>query len=105
MAAAPDVADRPAAGLRTTPLWRVILHNDDDHTYDYVVEMLGRLFGHDPGRAFALAQEVDRAGCCTVDTTSRERAELKQEQVHAYGADWRLPRSRGSMSASIEPCA
>ena len=32
------------------------------------------------------------AGRVIVATTSRERAELKQEQVHAFGKDWRIPR-------------
>ena len=103
MPAMPDLDERTAPAVRTAPLWHVVLLNDDDHTYDYVVEMLGRVFSHDPARAFAMAQEVDRGGRCIVDTTSRERAELKQEQVHAYGPDWRLPRSRGSMSAILEP--
>jgi ATP-dependent Clp protease adaptor protein ClpS len=38
-----------------------------------------------------------------VDTTSLERAELKRDQIHAYGPDPRLPRCAGSMSATIEP--
>jgi ATP-dependent Clp protease adaptor protein ClpS len=38
-----------------------------------------------------------------VETTTRERAELKQEQIHAYGPDSRIPRCKGSMSAVIEP--
>lgn len=89
--------------VRLLPQWHVVLLNDDDHTYDYVIEMLGRLFNHDLDTAFQMAVEVDRAGRVIVDTTTKERAELKQEQIHAYGADWRLPRSQGSMSAEIEP--
>ncbi len=87
---------------RKQPPYNVVLMNDDDHTYAYVVEMLGRLFGHDPGRAFRMAQEVDSSGLVIVDTTTFERAEFKRDQIHAYGADWRLPRCRGSMSATIQ---
>jgi len=83
--------------------WNVVLINDDDHTYDYVIEMLGTVFGHSRDRAFLMATEVDRTGRVIVDTTSRERAELKQEQVHAFGPDWRMPSSKGSMTAEIEP--
>ena len=50
-----------------------------------------------------MAQEVDTTGRVIVDTTSRERAELTQEQIHAYGKDWRIPRCKGSMSAELEP--
>lgn len=88
---------------RIAPNWHVVLLNDDDHTYEYVIEMLMKLFGHQAENAFRMACEVDRAGRVVVDTTSRERAELKQEQIHAYGRDWRLARSAGSMSAEIEP--
>jgi ATP-dependent Clp protease adaptor protein ClpS len=50
-----------------------------------------------------MACEVDQRDRVIVETTSRERAELKQEQIHAYGRDERLARSKGSMSADIEP--
>ena len=33
----------------------------------------------------------------------KERAELKRDQIHAYGADWRIPHCRGSMSAILQP--
>jgi ATP-dependent Clp protease adaptor protein ClpS len=83
--------------------WNVVLLNDDDHTYEYVIEMLGAIFGHSRDQAFLMATEVDRSGRVIVDTTSRERAELKQEQIHAYGPDWRMAGCKGSMSAEIEP--
>jgi ATP-dependent Clp protease adaptor protein ClpS len=88
---------------KVAPRWHVILFDDDDHTYDYVIEMLGKVFGHGFETAYRMACEVDRAGRVIVDTTSFERAELKRDQIHAYGADWRLERSAGSMSATIEP--
>ncbi len=87
----------------TSPLWNVVLLNDDDHTYEYVIEMLGKLFGLAPERAFQCACEVDRAGRAIVDTTTKERAELKRDQIHGFGPDWRIPRCKGSMSADIEP--
>jgi ATP-dependent Clp protease adaptor protein ClpS len=88
---------------RIAPRWQVVLLNDDDHTYEYVIEMLVKLFQHTIETAYRMACEVDQAGRVVVDTTSKERAELKRDQIHAYGADWRLPRSKGSMSAEIEP--
>ncbi len=87
------------------PPYNVILHNDEDHTYEYVILMLGKLFGHDVFKAFKMAEEVDATGRVIVDTTTMERAELKRDQIHAYGPDHRLKRSKGSMSASIEPVA
>ena len=88
---------------RILPPYHVVLLDDNDHTYDYVVEMLTKLFGHPVEAAFLMACEVDNAKRVVVDTTTKERAEFKRDQIHAYGADWRLERSAGSMSAIIEP--
>ena len=87
----------------TLPPYHVVLLNDEDHSYEYVIEMLGRLFGHPPEKAYQMAIEVDRTGRVIVDTTHRERAELKQAQIHRYGPVHRLPPSKGSMRASVEP--
>ena len=89
--------------VKRQPPYHVILLNDDDHTYEYVIVMLQQLFGHPPETGFQMAKEVDTQGRVIVDTTSRERAELKQEQIHAFGPDPRIPRCKGSMSAVIEP--
>lgn len=90
--------------LKLQPPYNVILHDDDDHTYDYVIEMLQKLFGHDLPTAFKMAQEVDASGRVIVYTAPLEKAEFKKDQIHGYGADWRITRCKGSMSASIEPC-
>jgi ATP-dependent Clp protease adaptor protein ClpS len=88
---------------RLVPLYHVVLLNDDDHTYDYVVEMLGHLFLLSGAEAFRHAVEVDTTGRTIVITCERGEAEFGRDQIQAYGADWRLPRSKGSMSAIIEP--
>ena len=85
------------------PPYHVVLLDDQDHTYEYVIEMLGKVFGHGRDKAFQMAQEVDAAGRCNVYTGSLEQAEFKRDQVHGYGADWRIPRCKGSMSATVEP--
>lgn len=87
---------------RRAPLYNVVLLDDDEHTYDYVIEMLMELFQHPREKAFKLACEVDDSGRVIVDTTTLERAELKRDQIHAYGADWRIEHCRGSMTAIIE---
>jgi ATP-dependent Clp protease adaptor protein ClpS len=98
-AAKPEGSRRP----RRQPRYHVVLWNDDDHTYQYVVAMLRKLFGHPNDTGFRMASEVDRLGRTIVLTTTREHAELKRDQIHAFGADRLLARSKGSMSASIEP--
>lgn len=88
---------------RRTPLWHVVLLDDNDHTYDYVIEMLVDLFYVAPERAYQMACEVDRAGSVIVETTVLERAEFKRDQILAYGADWRLDYSHCSMRAILQP--
>ena len=86
-------------------LYHVILLNDEDHTYDYVIEMLQKLFGFGESRALRHAVEVDTRGTTILITCELERAELKRDQIHAFGPDPRLPRSLGSMAAIVEPAA
>jgi ATP-dependent Clp protease adaptor protein ClpS len=85
------------------PPYHVVLWNDDDHTYEYVITMLGVLFGFPPEKGFQMAQEVDTQGRVIVLTTTREHAELKRDQIHAYGKDSLIAACKGSMKASIEP--
>ena len=82
--------------------WRLVLLDDSEHTYEYVIEMLGALFGYGPKKAFALARLVDTQGRVTLMTAPKSECEAKQSQVHAYGADPRIPTSKGSMSAVVE---
>ena len=99
----PELEVEEETRTRRQPPYNVILINDDDHTYDYVILMLKDLFAYPVEKGFELAKEVDKTGRAVVCTTSMERAELKQEQIHAYGPDPRIPRCKGSMYAEIEP--
>lgn len=99
----PRTREKTEEKTKRQPPYHVILLNDDDHTYEYVIVMLGQLFGHPQEKAFLMAKEVDSSGRVIVDTTSKERAELKRDQIHAFGPDPLLPRCKGSMSAVIEP--
>jgi ATP-dependent Clp protease adaptor protein ClpS len=85
------------------PPYHVILWNDNDHSYEYVVKMLLELFAHPPEKGFLMAQEVDTQGRAIVLTTTREHAELKRDQIHAYGKDALIAGCKGSMWATIEP--
>ncbi|MSR55066.1 MAG: ATP-dependent Clp protease adaptor ClpS [Gemmataceae bacterium] len=99
----PERRTQEETKLKKQPPYHVILHNDDDHSFEYVIRMLKELFAHPEETGFKMAEEVHAKGRVIVCTTSLERAELKQEQIHAYGPDPLISRSAGSMSASIEP--
>jgi len=87
------------------PPYNVVLLDDDDHSFEYVILMLKDLFGHPPEKGYKMALEVDATGRVVVATTNLERAELKRDQVGAYGPDPRIPCCKGSMSATIEPAS
>ncbi len=106
----PEVAEpvkkqipRREAPPKRQPRYHVILWDDPDHTYEYVIAMLKELFGYSVERGFQLAEQVDHHGRAICLTTTKEHAELKRDQIQAYGRDHRSQRSAGSMSATIEP--
>ena len=92
-----------ADAYRPVPLYRVVLLDDNDHTYDYVIEMLQHIFIFSLDQAYRHAEEVDRCGRTVLITCELAEAEFGRDQIHAYGRDWRLERSQGPMSAVVEP--
>jgi ATP-dependent Clp protease adaptor protein ClpS len=84
-------------------LFHVVLLDDDEHTYDYVIEMLQKLFILSVESALQHAIEVDTQGETIVITCERPEAEFAQQQIHGFGADPRMPKSKGSMSAVLIP--
>ncbi len=93
----------PKSRQKKQPRYNVVLWDDDDHSYDYVISMMRRLFGHTVDRGFVIARQVDASGKAICLTTTREHAELKRDQIHAFGRDRYIPRCDGSMRATIEP--
>ena len=84
-------------------LYHVILLDDDEHTYDYVIEMLQKLFFLSAEVALQHAIEVDTTGRTVVITCEKAEAEFARDQIQAFGADPRMPKSKGSMSAVVIP--
>lgn len=87
------------------PPYNVVLLDDDDHSFEYVIYMLKKLFGHSLEKGYRMAMEVDASGRVVVATMNLEQAELKRDQIHAFGPDPLIPRCKGSMSAVIEPAS
>ncbi|MBR0239072.1 MAG: ATP-dependent Clp protease adaptor ClpS [Thermoguttaceae bacterium] len=87
---------------RKAPLYNVVLWNDDYHTYDYVINMLQKLFGYPIEQGFQMARTVDTQGKVIVFTGAYEPAEFKRDQIQAFGADPILKGSIGSMFATLE---
>lgn len=84
------------------PPWHVILLDDEVHTHEYVIEMLGAIFGHAHELALRMAREVHASGRVIVATVHKELAELRQQQIEEYGPDQSVPECKVSMRATIE---
>lgn len=83
--------------------WNVVLLDDQDHSYEYVIEMAQKLFGMSAEAGYLIAKRVDSEGRAVLMTTHKERAEFKAAQIMGFGKDFRIASCAGSMSAIIEP--
>ena len=93
----PDVDEKTEERTQQLPPWKVLLHNDDVTTFDFVIWILVTLFHKPAEEAVRLTWEVHRAGSALVTVTSKERAELYVEQVSS------LARPRGfPLTATME---
>jgi len=81
----------------------LVLVNDADHTYEYVIRMLEDLFGYSPAQGARLARKVDADGRVILATTSRHEAENLRERILAYGPDPLMRKSKSSMRAILQP--
>ena len=101
-AAPPKQATQPGKTKpRQLPPYHVVLLDDQDHTHEYVIEMMQSLFAHPKERGYQIAQEVHLRKKAVVHTTHLELAELKRDQIHAFGTDMRVATCAGSMSACV----
>ena len=87
---------------RQVPRYNVLLWDSDEHSYEYVERMLRELFGHTQEQCHKMAETVDTEGKVIVFTTTQEHAELKRDQILAYGKDELMKNCKGSMHATIE---
>ncbi len=85
------------------PPYNVVIVNDEEHTFEYVIELLTKIFRHPLKMAETLTWRIHKTGRSVVFTTHKELAELKREQVVSYGPDHRLKASKGPLRCYIEP--
>ena len=99
--------ERTAPGERKPkpmPQYAVILENDDDHTYEYVIEVLQRVVRVNVEQAYLFARQVDLTGEAVVWTGNKEVAELKRDQIKGYGPDFYARKTvRYPLGVRIEP--
>jgi len=104
--AAPAMAIKPVTATPKMPqpwLWNVVLLDDQEHSYDYVIGMMQSIFGYTVDQAVSFAETVDRTGRGICTTTHKEHAELKCEQIVSVGRDPATADSKGPMGCILEP--
>jgi ATP-dependent Clp protease adaptor protein ClpS len=67
------------------PPWKVLLHNDDKNSRDYVVKTIVQLTPLNAQDAVLRMDEADKTGVALLLTTHRERAELYKDQFESKG--------------------
>jgi ATP-dependent Clp protease adaptor protein ClpS len=98
----PEKKPKTKRKKREVPRYHVVLWDSDAHSYEYVERMLRELFGHTKEQCHEMAVTVDTQGKVVVLTTTKEHAELKRDQILAYGKDELIRNCKGSMHATIE---
>lgn len=80
------------------PPFRVLMHNDDYTTMDFVVTVLERVFFKSPSEANNIMLRIHRHGVGICGEFSHQIAESKVTKVH------RMARERGfPLCCSVEP--
>lgn len=87
---------------KARPNFKVVLFNDEDHTYDYVVEMLTLSCKLPRDAAFRCAVEVDLTGRTVVFYGTESECRRICAQILKFGPDHRLPHSMSSMEAEVQ---
>ena len=100
----PEVLPREETRTRLLPPYHVILLNDDDHSMDFVVAVLMKVFGCPIERAMQLMLEAHTTGRAVLWTGPKEVAELKAEQVQTFHETRERDKAQlGPVGCIIEP--
>ena len=84
---------KPRAHLKLSPpvLWKVILHNDDFTTQEFVVGVLCQVFRKDEAEAVQVMLDVHRKGKGVAGTYPYDIADTKVAQVKAMAEAKEFP--------------
>ncbi|MEM9704343.1 MAG: ATP-dependent Clp protease adaptor ClpS [Planctomycetota bacterium] len=86
------------------PRYAVVIENDDDHTFSYLVDVLRAVCAHSKEDAERLTDKIDKTGRAAVWTGPLEVAELKRDQIREFGPDtYNKPPVTEPLKVTIEP--
>ena len=92
-----QVLEEKKPEARKTPLYRVLLHNDDYTTMPFVVEILETIFHMSPAEAHRIMMHVHTRGHGVCGVYPFEIAETKVDLVHQRARENEFP-----LRASLE---
>lgn len=72
-------------------MWRVLLHNDDYTTQDFVVMVLETVFRKPRGEAFTIMMSVHRSGVGVAGIFTRDVAETKIRTTRQMAEEQEFP--------------
>jgi ATP-dependent Clp protease adaptor protein ClpS len=87
----PEVVSKTDQKTEEPPLYRVLLHNDDFTTMDFVIYILRTIFRHEEGEAVRLMLQVHIEGYGLAGLYTREIAETKVSEVIALAQAHEYP--------------
>ena len=82
---------RPEQKLERPRLWRVLLHNDDYTTQEFVVFVLETIFHKPRGEAFTIMMSVHRAGIGVAGIYTHDVAETKVKTTQQMAEENEFP--------------
>jgi ATP-dependent Clp protease adaptor protein ClpS len=86
-----DILTKTREELREPPLFKVLLHNDDYTTMDFVVMVLETVFKKDTAEATRIMLNVHHQGQGIAGVYSREIGETKVALVHRMARKNQFP--------------
>ena len=84
------------------PLYQIILFDDDEHSYQYVIEMMMNIFSKSVEEGYRVAYDVDFLGQAVVKVCPIDEARRGLREILQYGPDPNMEASTGSMRATIQ---
>lgn len=91
------VLEREKSKVKEPTLFKVVLHNDDYTTMQFVMEILASIFDKAPAEAFRIMMNVHLNGHGICGTYIHEVAETKVSEVHVSARESGFP-----LRASLE---
>jgi ATP-dependent Clp protease adaptor protein ClpS len=89
---------------KVQPPYAVVVLNDDEHSFQYVIDTFVKVFGYPLERGYSLALQIHTEGRGIVWSGTREVAELKCDQIRSAGPDFCGEKKvEFSLGVTIEP--